>query len=183
MGSTLPSLHLLLASLLALLAGGWDLRCRRIPNRLTYPGVVGGLCLGLLPTLEPSPLSALGGLALGLLLPLGLFLGGALGGGDVKLLAAAGALLGFPLILDVLFLAVCAGALLGLLGLLRHRRLGELGAAQGWLLAMPWHRSRGFPPVGGPLRIPLGLAIAAAILATLWVPALRVTPAAWLAGG
>lgn len=160
---------------MAVAGGLWDLLFRRIPNWLTYPGVLCGVCLSILPGVDPSLASGAGGLLLGSLTALVFFSLGGLGGGDVKLLAAAGALLGFPLIIDVLLLGATGGCLLALLSLQAHGRLQELLPALRWLVLAPFYR--GIVPVmpARDLRVPLGVAIAVAMLITVLYPNLRVT--------
>jgi prepilin peptidase CpaA len=102
-----------LASAVAVTAGIADLRERRIPNRLTYPAMLGGLAVqtvwhgwrGLLLSLEG-----------------GLFFGGvflifyivkAMGAGDVKLAAALGCIAG-DASLQLMFATAVAGGLLAI---------------------------------------------------------------------
>ncbi|HEX9143437.1 MAG TPA: A24 family peptidase, partial [Candidatus Binatia bacterium] len=81
-----------------------DVRTRRIPNRLVFPGAVIGLALNtILPPgtgffAEPSGavgfLASLGGAGIGVAILLPMYAFGALGAGDVKLMAMVGAFLG-----------------------------------------------------------------------------------------
>lgn len=126
------------ALLLALIAGVFDYRSRRIPNWLSLTGLAAGLAGNLyLSGFNGLKQAALGcGLALLLYLPL--FLLRAMGGGDVKLMAALGSIIGPNAWLIVFILTALLGgiAAIGLLlyrgGLLRAlvnvgRILGSLG--------------------------------------------------------
>ncbi len=101
-------------------AAAIDLRCRRIPNWLTFPAILAALTYhGVMGGTE-GLLFGLKGLGLGfglLLIPYAL---GVMGAGDVKLLAAAGAALG-PLGVFWAFLFTClAGGVYALI-MLRGR--------------------------------------------------------------
>jgi len=93
-------------------AGWLDWRTRKIPNWLTVPGLVGGICMrtvilgwhGTLASLEGA------GLALLILLPMVLVRG--LGAGDWKLMGAVGSMLGPLAFLVFLFVsALVAGVM------------------------------------------------------------------------
>lgn len=93
-------------------AAAWDIRTRRIPNRLTFTGICLGLALGAL----EGGLAGLAGSALGMLagaafliVPFAL---GGIGPGDVKLLAAVGALNGLGFVTQAFLLAAAAGGLM-----------------------------------------------------------------------
>ncbi|WP_338760069.1 prepilin peptidase [Massilia sp. METH4] len=117
-------LPLLLLSVLLGLAVWHDLRARRIPNAIVFPGALAGLALhALLPAgsgLFGTPmgslgiLSALGGLALGLAILLPMYVFRLMGAGDVKLLAMVGAFAGHGDILAVGIAALLAGGVLAL---------------------------------------------------------------------
>ena len=102
------------AVLVASLGGASDLRSARIPNWLTYSGLVAALVLRF---------AVLGwvGLksgAVGLLVAGGLFLilfiMGAMGGGDLKLMACVGAWAGSGQVIAILLAAALAGGLLAI---------------------------------------------------------------------
>ena len=112
---------ILLAGLL--LGAVWhDVRSRRIPNRLVFPGALMGLLLNSLPVhldgvLAPvsAPLGlpmALAGFAVGLALLLPMYAIKAMGAGDVKLMAMVGAFLGpYPVAIALLFSLLAGGVM------------------------------------------------------------------------
>ena len=96
-------------AVLALLAAGWDLKTRTIPNWLTVAGIVVGLALGWQEGLK--------GIGLGLALQVPFFVLGMIGGGDVKLMAAAGAIAGWKNLVLLFFLAAVLQAIIALIAL------------------------------------------------------------------
>ncbi len=95
--NVLAEAPLILACAVTLAAAWTDARTGRIPNLLTLPMVLIGLCLGAINGGWVGLGSSLLGAALCFGVPYGLYRtsrGSAIGGGDVKLFAALGALLG-----------------------------------------------------------------------------------------
>ena len=153
------------------LAAGWDVRTRRIPNALTISGLAVGLGLRALAggaALLDGVLGA--GVMFVVLVPL--FAMGGVGGGDVKLLIAVGAFLGLKgAMIGLLATAVFGGvmavfysvrrgvilpALLNTSGLLKHvLTFGRMG-------------ERTTRPAAGAVSVPYGVAVAAGALFTLW---------------
>jgi prepilin peptidase CpaA len=142
-----------------------DFRGLRIPNWLTYSGLIAALIvrvgLGGWPGLR-------GGLA-GLLFAGGifllLFLLGGMGGGDVKLMAAVGAWVGFAQVGILLIISAIAGGLLAVGYVLVHKRMLE--SLRNVVELVRHHLTEGFAPHPtlnvqreGTLRLPYGLAIA-----------------------
>ena len=157
------------AAAVAVIAGITDLRSRRIPNRLTYPGIIGGFGLqaavhgwhGLLVALE-------GGLLFG-----GVFLFfhllHAMGAGDVKLAAALGCILGPNDSWQVLFATAMAGGVLAIVVMIfTGRVLQTLRSTLGVAGFHAIHGLRTHPVVNldnaAAVRIPYGLAFAAGTL-------------------
>ena len=157
---------LLLLGLIA--AGGvWDVRTGRIPNALTYPGILLGLLGGWLGFGVPFR-SCLLGFAVTFLPFLAAYALGWMGGGDVKLIGAVGALRGYPFALYAMFYAVFAGGLMALLLLLWKGRLGE-SLGDGFRYVGQLLR-RGVKPeplqrIGG--SVPFGVAICFGTLVTI----------------
>jgi leader peptidase (prepilin peptidase)/N-methyltransferase len=110
-----------LATLVLLATTLTDLRARRIPNALTYPGSLAALAASALPGGVELLGSLLGGLAAGLIavgmLLLGVFMyrrADAFGMGDVKLALFIGLVAGFPRALWAVVVGVVAGGVIGL---------------------------------------------------------------------
>ncbi|HXT72080.1 MAG TPA: prepilin peptidase [Vicinamibacterales bacterium] len=131
-GDDLPLLgaRLLFTAMLIVLFGT-DLETMRLPNVITYPGIVIGL--GLSVVLPPGIVAAAIGAALGAAIPWTIRwiwerLRGveAMGLGDVKMLAMIGAFLGWKQVWVVLFLASLTGAIGGIVILkLRGRSMAS----------------------------------------------------------
>lgn len=96
----------------------WDIRSRRVPNRVSLVIAATGLALGLS---QGAAAASLLGVAVGLGLLLVPFARGWLGAGDVKLLAALGAWLGPQ---RTVYCALAAAVFGGLLALVFLVRLG-----------------------------------------------------------
>lgn len=174
---TLYPLLLLLALLGA--AVFHDVRARRIPNAVVFPGMLAALVLhALLPAgtglFDTQPgglglLSALGGLGLGLAILMPLYVLRLMGAGDVKLLAMVGAFVGAGQTLAVGIFTLMAGGVLALVfaawqGKLRAL-LGNTGRmmVHGGLSALAGDLD-GFvaPPEAASGRLPYAIAIATA---------------------
>lgn len=141
-----------------------DLRTRRIPNALTFPGLLLGLGCAMLPT-GITLTAAVLGVAAAMLFSLPLFALRALGGGDGKLLMAVGAFMGPQGFMTALLLTILAGGLLALYVASKLGRLGEtlrnLGALVLYFLTFGrrgWRNTLAMPEA---VTIPYGLAIAA----------------------
>jgi prepilin peptidase CpaA len=159
------------ALLCASIASLYDLRTRRIPNKLTLPAIVCGLILHLV---RGGPvefgLSALAGLIAGGVFLL-FFLAGGMGAGDVKLMTAIGCLAGAANIKDVLISTVLIGAVMGIaLAIYRGRFRQTLGNV---VTLVQHHRAEGLeahPEINvrnaSTLRLPYALPIAAGCLLT-----------------
>jgi prepilin peptidase CpaA len=103
-----------------LIAAGFDIKSRRIPNALTFSMILSGLILNT----YLNGFSGLGQSALGLLcgilfliLP---FAWGGVGAGDVKLVGAIGSLLGPHLVLYVFLASAVFGGILSLIEAIRN---------------------------------------------------------------
>ena len=110
---------LALAALL-LAASGFDLAHRRIPNWLTFLGLLLGLCWHAVTGGGPGLVFALEGLGVAGLTML-LWMAKALGAGDVKLLGVVGVWMGPVFLLWTLLGTIFAGGLLALIALAVRR--------------------------------------------------------------
>lgn len=155
--------------LLALLVpAAWtDLRERRIPNRLTYAGMLLALLLRIAFGWD-AVIAGFGGVAIAFLFSFPLFAIGALGAGDGKLLMALGMLMGpRQFALSLLVIAV-AGGILSLAEAIRQKRFGATLRSirfilWGWVLQVA--ASGNFfssppKPSAPSVTIPYGVAIA-----------------------
>jgi prepilin peptidase CpaA len=142
-----------------------DIRTNRIPNWLTYSGLVAGLALqvalGGWRGLEQGLLGALVGGGVFFLF----FLLGGMGAGDVKLLAAVGAWVGTRQAVTVLIATGVAGGALALLYMVFYRSVWPTIRNLGKLLRFYLRRGiRPHPEINlaepGRVRVPYGLAIA-----------------------
>lgn len=183
---------LLLCALLA--AAVWhDVRARRIPNAVVFPGMLAALALqALLPAgaglfgAHAGGLglaSALGGLGLGLAVLMPLYALRLMGAGDVKLLAMVGAFVGAGQILSVALATLLAGGVLALAVAAWQRNLGQvLGNARrmvvhGGAAALAGMGAQFAAPTAAHGRLPYAIAIATATLACVaWMHAFGELP-------
>ena len=163
----LPVVGQVLLTLLVLIAAGYDIRFRRIPNWL----VLAGLVLGLTWNSSTDGMAGLGralaGLATGFALYFPLYLLRARGVGDVKLLAAAGSIVGPGDCLWLFLLTAILGGLVALILILLKGRAQKTLFNITWILhdlirlRAPWKSSEDLD-VNSPkaLRLPHGVLIA-----------------------
>ena len=153
------------AASLATLGGANDLRNARIPNRLTYSGLLLalGFRFGLLGW--PGLKSGTAGMLIAGIVFFLLFVIGAMGGGDVKLMASVGAWVGSEHVLIMLLAAALAGGVLAIVFVLFRR--GLYTAILNVLELIRFRLTSGFNPHPllnvrevGTLRVPFGVAIA-----------------------
>ncbi|WP_461211313.1 A24 family peptidase [Desulfocurvus sp. DL9XJH121] len=111
--------HLVLFAILVA-ASVFDLRERRIPNRLTYPAMLLALAWNAALGGPTGLLNSFYGLGLGLGVMLIPYLMGVMGAGDVKLMAAAGAFLGPQGALAAFIFTSLAGGVYALVVLSLH---------------------------------------------------------------
>jgi len=160
---------LLLAS-----ACAFDVRFRRIPNRLVVALGVAGVIYAFV-TLTPSSAvpHVLGGGAVGLALWLPFWLLRVLGAGDVKLAAAAGLWLGAAGVLEASLMGAAVGGVLAFWALARQGGVAA-GTARFGAGLLASRATGAIAPELTPKerRIPYGLAIAAGAVAAAWVPGL-----------
>ncbi len=154
---------------LAIAAAVVDVRHHRIPNGLTYPGIVLGILLRWL----FLGWKGLGGALAGCLLAGGIvflfYAIRAMGAGDVKLLAAIGSFVGAKHAIVVLLATAICGGVLAIIYAIYKRRIGAMLSNVGSVLQ--FHVASGIqahPELNldnpSALRMPYGLAIAAGTL-------------------
>ena len=167
-----------------------DLRARRIPNAVVFPGMLAALALhaflpagmGLFCASIGTPMgglglaSSLGGLALGLAFLMPLYALRLMGAGDVKMLAMAGAFVGAGQVLALTLATLVAGGVLALVVAARQRKLRQLVANAGQMVAHTGLSALAgvAAPVPAPAaasgRLPYAVAIAVASVAcVLWL--------------
>jgi prepilin peptidase CpaA len=161
-------------SLLLLIVCASDLRARRIPNKIVLLLAVLGVIHSTLVTGSArGVLLALAGMALGLAIWLPFYAFGFLGAGDVKFFAAACAWIGPAAVVRAALLSALCGALLVVVWSLGHavrdyvvdsRR--PAAASADTVASMDARYTR--------RRLPYGLAMAAGLSATVWLPHLLV---------
>lgn len=161
---------------LLLLACGFDVHQRRIPNRLLAIGLASATLLHVMlggPMALISTLAA--GFGVGLLLFLPLYLAGTMAAGDVKLMATVGAFTGPLLAFQSVLASYCAGGLLALAIVLFKGRWRQASANLGALLRPIVMRLSGMPLVREPMPhasvggMPYALAITAGTVCVLWI--------------
>jgi prepilin peptidase CpaA len=105
---------LLALGAMLLLATGFDIRSRRIPNALVFAGAGSGLALRTWAEGGAGALASVEGLAVGLAMLLPFYALRAVGAGDVKLMGAVGAFLGPQEMIGAVLCSFAAGGLLAL---------------------------------------------------------------------
>jgi prepilin peptidase CpaA len=146
-----------------------DLLQRRISNFLTIGTLAAGIGIHWLAHGVDGALHALAGASVGLLCLLPLYLLKGMGAGDVKLLMAAGAFLGPANAFVAALVTLVAGAVIALLVIIR-RFAGSSGS-----LAMSGNGSAGDSRLQTPVaaaaaeKFPYAAAIAAGVVATMWL--------------
>lgn len=160
------------ALLCATVGGVSDVRTRRIPNWLTYGGLVAGLALRtILEGWRGFGQGMLGVLAGGGVFFL-FFLVRGMGAGDVKLMVAVGAWVGIHHIVLAMVATAIAGAGLAVFYVVFYGRIG--GTLQNMGELLQFHLTSGIRPHPGinlqdpsAIRVPYGLAIAMGTLCLL----------------
>ena len=154
--------------LVMLTAAMYDVRTRRIPNRLTVGAMLAGLALGAFSGWG-GIVASVEGIGLAFVISVPLLLLGGLGGGDAKLLMAAGAFLGPGRFLAALLPIALAGGALALWTAFSTGQLAgalqRTGGTLANLATLGRAGSRREIGQSGGLTIPYGVAIA---LGCIW---------------
>jgi prepilin peptidase CpaA len=149
----------------------WDVRVRKIPNRLTASLAAAGLLFTLWQHPNLSGLGlAFGGFAVGMLVWFPSYAFGLLGAGDVKLAAAAGMWLGPMRTFEAAIIGGIIGGALALLWMLRFR--GVRGTATSLWVASVLPRTLVQPRVGPATRqhVPYSVALSLGVAIVAWMP-------------
>ncbi len=166
LSATIPAGPFLLGALvLTLIAAGWDLATRRIPNLLTMTAMALGVAGHLVMGRETGLAWSLAGLCVGLGLLLVPALIGGMGGGDLKLMGAVGAIVGPLAVFEIALVSAVAGGILAFAVALR-RRVARAAFRQAFALVRPGSSSDAAcspddaaPAPGALGTIPYGVAI------------------------
>lgn len=158
----------------AVIAAGWDLRTRRIPNWLTFGSALAAVVLHGYMGGPAAAGWALAGWLVGVAFFLPIFALGGMGAGDVKLLAALGAWLGPGPIVWVALFSLIAGGVIGLVVAVGYGYLTQAFANILWMFQF-W-RAEGAKPVPevtlathkGP-RLAYAVPVFAGLMVTLWL--------------
>lgn len=103
----------------------YDLKIRKIPNKITVPAALAGIVIGLIFSGLGGLVSSLAGLLFGLLIFIIPYLLGGMGAGDVKLMASIGALMGWEFTLQSALGTALVGGIMVILYMLYKRQLGN----------------------------------------------------------
>jgi prepilin peptidase CpaA len=125
---------------LILLLGGavyFDMKSRKIPNKITMPAVLVGIVWYSVSSGLNGFLYSISGFSLGLAVFLLPFMMGGMGAGDVKLLAAIGALMGWRFIFSSVLVAAIAGGFLAVLYLSYKKGLVKMFVGVFGVVARP----------------------------------------------
>jgi prepilin peptidase CpaA len=170
---TLEHIRIGAVLLVAIVAVGFDVRTRRIPNLLTFGAALLAMLVAILTGGLSATMTTIFAWMLGVALFLPFFALGGMGAGDVKLLAALAAWLG-PI--DAVYMAIftaMAGGVIGL-GVTLARGYTRTALSNIWLMLMHW-RVAGPKPVPGLTltdghapRLAYAIPIAVGALCTLW---------------
>lgn len=153
------------AAALAVLGAVSDVKTRRIPNSLTYSGMVVAIAW----RFATLGWAGLGGALLGGLVGGGifllLFLAKGMGAGDVKLMAAIGCFVGPGGALQIILACAIAGGLMAVGVMIYHRRVRTTVSNVGKILRFHFTRGPQVHPtinLSNPsaIRLPYGVAIA-----------------------
>jgi prepilin peptidase CpaA len=182
-GVGLPPLVMLVLVAVVITAGLYDLRYRRIPNRLNLAAILAGFCLNAYCFHGAGILSCFLGLSLAMLVYLPLYLLRGIGAGDVKLMMAVGAIVGPSYWFGIFLATALIGGLLAAGLILVRRRVLETVLNVQFLLSELAHFR--LPHAAAPeldvrnsqgLRLPHGVSIALGSLSVLMLSSIPQIP-------
>ena len=178
----LPPILQVLLFLIVVPAAIYDLRYRRVPNWLTFSGVLASIGLNTFLYEMPGLWISLKGMGLALLIYFPLYMLRGMGAGDVKLMAAVGAAAGWQNWLGVLFLTAIFGGLVAGVVVATRGRIRKTLQNMWFIILSLMHRQA--PHEGNPeldvkseqaVRLPHAVPIAFGTLgyliaAAIWAP-------------
>ena len=135
---------LICAFVFAVIGSVEDVRIRKIPNRLTYFGIIAALIVRLFVLGWPGFRDGLFGTLAGGGIFFFLFVLGGMGGGDVKLMAAVSAFAGSTQIVNLLIAAAFAGGVMAIVVMLRQQRV--LATVRNSIVLIQHHLTSGLRP-------------------------------------
>ena len=110
---------------LILVSGFWDLKERKIPNKITFTGILIGILFNIITGGWMGLLQSLLGMFAGLAIFFLPFVMGGMGAGDVKLMGAIGALMGWQFSVMTALYSAIVGGIMVLLHLIYTGKLRE----------------------------------------------------------
>ena len=155
-------MKLLLLVPLAISVIYYDVRFRRIPNKLVLAALVAGLAINIGFGGAAGALSSVGGFAVAFVPMFLMHVFGAMGAGDVKLFAAIGAVVGLALVPLTFVVVVMLGAVLAFYSMIRSRTVFSTlhGVLRIFVGVLPgWEMPRFSLPPDRRHTIPYGVAI------------------------
>lgn len=171
----------ILLGILTLVAAGYDIRYRRIPNWLVLSGIVTGFAWNLYSSGWSGVGHAAAGLGLGFALYFPLYLLRARGAGDVKLLAAVGAVVGPGNCFWVFILTALLGGVIAMLMLLLRKRVRHTFLNLSYIMSdliklrAPYKRSEELDVTTTKgMRLPHGAMIAVGVAAFIAMAQLKI---------
>lgn len=178
----MPLVLKIVLGVLALTAGTYDLRVRRIPNWLNLTGAILGIGLNELLAGRYGTAESLLGILCAFAVYVPLFLLRAMGAGDAKLMIAIGAIVGPRNWFEIFLAAALLGGVVAIVVAIVKRRLRETCGNTGTIVVALAHGL--LPFQANPmldvrrtesLRIPHGTVIAGGVFAFLLLPLFHVT--------
>lgn len=124
----------ILLLMLVSLSAAFDAKERRIPNKITFMGIIVGLLFNLISGGWMGLLNSFLGLLAGIAIFFIPFAVGGMGAGDVKLMGAIGALMGWRFSVETAIYSALVGGMMVLVYLVYTRKMREI--LSGMLLAL-----------------------------------------------
>src|SRR6202451_1832127 len=173
---TLAGVAQALLGVLTLVAAGFDIRYRRIPNWLVLAGILTGFAWNLYSSGWSGLGHAAAGFGLGFALYFPLYLLRARGAGDVKLLAAVGAIVGPGNCFWIFLLTAVLGGVIALILILFRGRVRQTFFNVGWIIGDLLHLRAPYQSneeldvtTNKGMRLPHGAMIAVGALAFIFI--------------